>query len=220
VQRRDLTGDPTVRGVVTTMRDITAERELQRDLAYRASHDELTGLANVRAWGETLAAEGGRRHRPGDGVAVLFVDIDSFKQINDRYGHAVGDGVLTEVARRIRAHLRSGDQAARIGGDEFAILLTGLSTVDDARAAAQRLAEALSQPVVLDMVSVDCHASVGLSYSEGTERVRTLVRQADNALYAAKELGKGRWTEYMPEHGTSHRAHDGAQNRNTTPASR
>ncbi len=198
VQRRDLTGDSTVRGVVTTMRDVTAERDLQRDLAYRATHDELTGLANVRAWGETLAAEGDRRRGPGDGVAVLFIDLDDFKNVNDRHGHPAGDAVLTEVARRIQASMRSGDRAARIGGDEFAILLRGLSGVEDARAAARRLSAALASPVVLDSTSIGCQASIGLSYGEGTERMRTLVRQADTALYAAKDQGKGRWTEHNP----------------------
>jgi diguanylate cyclase (GGDEF)-like protein len=199
VHRRDLSGEPTVRGVVTTMRDITAEQALRRDLAYRATHDEMTGLANVRAWEETLTAEGDRRRGPGDGLAVIFVDLDDFKSINDRYGHPVGDAVLAEVARRIHTCLREGDLPARIGGDEFAVLLRHLSTVEDARAVVQRLLEALGRPAVVDSKTLDCQASIGLSYTEGTERLRSLVRQADTALYAAKEQGKGRWCEHKPE---------------------
>jgi diguanylate cyclase (GGDEF)-like protein/PAS domain S-box-containing protein len=221
VHRRDLTREPTVRGVVTTMRDITAERALQRDLAYRASHDELTGLANVRAWEETLAAEGERRRGPGDGIGVIFVDLDSFKSINDQHGHSAGDGVLAEVARRIQSCLRAGDVAARVGGDEFAVLLRGLSSVEDARAAAQRLVDALAHPAEVDSITVECQASVGLSYSEGGERMRPLVRQADTALYAAKDQGKGRWAEYKPEQWTqSRRADNGPNDRDTSSASR
>ena len=154
VQRRDLTHDPTVRGVVTTLRDISAERALKRDLEYRASHDELTGLANVRAWGETLHTEAERRRAPGEGAGVIFLDLDNFKQINDRHGHPVGDEVLAEVARRIRAQLRTQDLAARVGGDEFAVLLRGLSHVDDARRVAERLATTLSQPMRVDGVDM------------------------------------------------------------------
>ncbi len=196
IHRRDLTGEPTVRGIVTTLRDVTAERELQRDLAYRASHDELTGMVNARAWSETLSAEVDRRRGPGDGVAVVFIDIDDFKAINDQYGHPTGDRVLAEVARRIRQHLRAQDIAARVGGDEFAVLLRGLADIGDARVVAQRLADALSRPVSVDAFEIDCKASIGLSYTEGQERIESLVRQADTALYAAKEQGKGRWTEF------------------------
>jgi len=196
LHRRDLTRDPTVRGVVTTLRDVTEERELRRDLAYRASHDELTGMVNARAWGEALTSETDRRRGPGSAVAVIFIDIDDFKRINDDHGHPTGDQVLAEVAHRIQQSLRSGDVAARVGGDEFAILLHGLPHVDDARVVAQRIAEALSRPVRVDEREIEANASIGLAYSEGQERIESLVRQADTALYAAKEQGKGRWTEF------------------------
>jgi diguanylate cyclase (GGDEF)-like protein/PAS domain S-box-containing protein len=210
VHRRDLTGDPTVKGVVTTLRDVTEERALRRDLAYRAGHDELTGLANSRTWSETLNEEGDRRRGAGEGVGVVFIDLDNFKQINDRYGHPVGDEVLATVAHRIISVLRAQDVAARVGGDEFAVLLRGLSRVDDARVVADRLAKVLAQPAFIDGTEVDCRASVGLSYTEGRERMRSLVRQADTALYAAKEQGKGRWTEYDPKQWAPQRAtHNG-----------
>lgn len=199
VHRRDLSGDPTVRGVVTTLRDITEERALKRDLAYRASHDEMTGLANSRAWREEVSAEGERRRPPGEGLAVIFIDLDNFKQINDRHGHPVGDQVLAEVARRIRTVLRTGDIAARVGGDEFAVLLRGLSSVEDARAVAQRLAEALAEPATVESVRTECQASIGLAYTRGPDDVTALVRHADTALYAAKSQGKGRWAEYSPQ---------------------
>jgi len=132
------------------------------------------------------------------------------KNINDGHGHPVGDQVLAEVAHRITACLRTGDLAARVGGDEFAVLLRGLPSVEDARTVAQRLAERLAQPVVVDSARIECQASIGLAYTEGAERVHGLVRQADTALYAAKEQGKGRWTEYHPtQWAPSRKTHDG-----------
>ena len=198
VHRRDLHDEPTVRGVVTTLRDVTAERALQRDLAYRATHDELTGMENVRAWGETLSAEGERRRGPGHGAAVIFIDLDDFKGINDSYGHPTGDTVLAETARRIRDCLRASDVAARVGGDEFAALLRDVRNAEDARVVARRLADALREPIVVGPDSIGCKASIGLAYTEEQERIDALVRQADTALYAAKEQGKGRWTEFDP----------------------
>src|SRR5262249_31011716 len=108
---RDLTHDPTVNGEVVTVRDVTAERELQRSLAYRASHDALTGLANPERLRDQLRAD--RDRAEADGMsAVLFVDLDDFKQVNDTYGHDVGDGLLVNVAHRIRSCLRNEDVAA------------------------------------------------------------------------------------------------------------
>ena len=198
VHQRDLTQDPSVRGVVTTMRDVTAERRLQRDLAYRASHDELTGLINARAWGETLARKEDRRRELGGGIAAIFIDLDNFKQVNDRHGHAAGDRVLAETGRRVRECVRPGDLAARVGGDEFAVLLLGLGTVSDARATAEGIVRSLSRPVPADPAPIDCPASAGLAYTEGGETLHDLLRDADTALYAAKAQGKGRWAEYHP----------------------
>ena len=150
MHRRDLTEDPTVNGVVTTLRDVTTERNLQRDLAYRASHDALTGLANAQPFGDELrtdiALDADRRTTPGGGRAAMFVDLDDFKTVNDTYGHEVGDSLLAEVARRIESCLREDDLAARLGGDEFAVLLRGVPDVAAARAVAQRIADALGPP--------------------------------------------------------------------------
>jgi diguanylate cyclase (GGDEF)-like protein len=220
VHRRDLTDDPTVRGIVTTMRDVTAERALQRDLAYRATHDELTGLANGRMWSWALADEEDRRRRQGRGTAILFIDLDDFKSVNDAYGHVAGDMVLAEVGRRILDSVRAEDLAARVGGDEFAVLVRGVPTVDDARAVAQRVAEELARPASVDGDTVDCRASIGLAYTEQREPVRGLTGNADAALYVAKAGGKGTWREYAPGMPIRRRPLPGGHTPDSRPARR
>src|SRR5262249_40320728 len=123
-------------------------------------------------------------------------DLDDFKTINDRYGHAAGNQVLAEAAERIRHCLRPGDLAARVGGDEFAALIRGLPNADDARAMARQLVESLAHPAIIDSTSLDCGASIALSQGVGAEPAHVLVQHADKALYAAKDQGKGRWIEY------------------------
>jgi diguanylate cyclase (GGDEF)-like protein/PAS domain S-box-containing protein len=199
MHRRDLTDDPTVNGVVTTLRDVTTERNLQRELAHRASHDALTGLANAQLFGEELRADGAPdadRRTPAGGRAALFVDLDDFKTVNDTYGHWVGDHLLAEVARRIESCLRDGDIAARLGGDEFAVLLRGVPDVTAARAVAQRIADALARPASVGGIGVDCQASIGLAYTARRGESDSLLRKADTALYIAKTHGKGRWWQY------------------------
>jgi diguanylate cyclase (GGDEF)-like protein len=188
---RDLTDDPSVHGEVTTLRDITAERQLERDLAFRASHDPLTGLANARLFHDELYAAGTRGHTlRGNGEAVLFVDLDDFKTVNDTYGHHMGDELLAEVGRRITACLRQDDLAARLGGDEFAILLRHLTDVETAAGVAQRVVETLSRPVRLGADDVTRTASVGLAYTEERGDFHGLLHEADTALYRAKASGK------------------------------
>ncbi len=200
VHRRDLSDDPTVNGVVSTMRDVTAERRLQEDLAYRATHDALTGLANAQAFGDELQGEAARRRErrvsDSSGLAAIFVDLDEFKDVNDTYGHHMGDQLLAEVARRITACLREGDFAARLGGDEFAALLRGVPGEAAAQSIAQRIVDELSRPIVVGDVSLSGQASVGLAHSPMGRDVDTLIRNADTALYNAKAQGKGRWRQY------------------------
>jgi diguanylate cyclase (GGDEF)-like protein len=193
--RRDLRSDPTVRGVVATVRDVTAEQELQRRLAYRATHDALTGLANADVLRDRLLA-GREAATTGAISAVLFVDLDDFKNINDTFGHDVGDRLLVTVAARIEQALRTSDLAARLGGDEFAALLSDVPDVPAARTTAQRIADALAEPVTIAGVSMDTGASVGLALAQTPEEVDSLLRRADAALYTAKEEGKGRWRQY------------------------
>jgi diguanylate cyclase (GGDEF)-like protein/PAS domain S-box-containing protein len=209
VRRRDLTTDPTVAGVVTTLHDVTAERQLQRELAHRATHDPLTGLANSELFATELRAEdslSAGRDGESNGRAALFVDLDDFKTVNDTYGHDVGDRLLIEVAQRIQSCLRPADVAARLGGDEFAVLLRDIGGVHAARGVAERIADTLARPTVIDDVTVECLASIGLAYASDHGHMDTLLREADTALYAAKAQGKGGWRQYTEGMGSGARS--------------
>ncbi len=190
----DLRHDPTVGGVVGNARDITDTRQVQDQLAYQASHDELTGLAN-RALLRTRTAAAVR----AGPCAVALVDLDDFKGVNDRLGHAVGDDLLRVVAERLRDCVRPGDLVARLGGDEFALLLRD---IDGAGAAqiAQRVVTALGSPIMLGDHELLVQASIGLASSAADEPpdagADDLLRRADMAMYAAKERGKGRYASY------------------------
>ncbi|MCP2324708.1 diguanylate cyclase (GGDEF)-like protein [Hamadaea flava] len=194
VHRRDLADDPTVCGVVTTLRDVTAERDLRRDLAHQASHDVITGLANPRLFRHALA-EAVRT----PGVAVILLDIDDFKLVNDMYGHPVGDYLLVTCARRIESAIGPADLAARIGGDEFGVVLGDCPDVDVARDVAQRLSDLLAEPVEVDGMMIESRASVGIAHVAGGGDDSQLMQKADMALYAAKSGGKGRWRQYDGE---------------------
>ncbi|WP_089254350.1 putative bifunctional diguanylate cyclase/phosphodiesterase [Asanoa hainanensis] len=190
VYRRDLRDDPTIRGVITTLHDVTAERELRRDLEHRATHDPLTGLANAALFRGSVREGQGEPDR-----AVLVVDVDDFKIVNDTFGHHVGDELLAIVAARITAGIRNVDLAARIGGDEFAVLLRAV----DERTATEitrRISEALGQPASVAETLVNTRSSIGLALASVGDDDHTLLRNADTALYVAKAAGKGRWRQY------------------------
>ena len=124
--------------------------------------------------------------------AVAFVDLDHFKLVNDRFGHAAGDAVLRAAAQRIRRSVRAGDVAARLGGDEFAILFTGSSPRDAAVTVAERVRSSLADPFAVDGAAVDVGGSVGLAFAAPESNVDDLLRRADAAMYSAKNTGKGR----------------------------
>lgn len=197
----DLRGDSAVAGFVLTVRDVTERQRLQDDLARRALRDSLTGLANRQLFydrlGHALKRSGGTREAAP--LAVLFLDLDDFKDVNDGLGHAAGDELLARVAHRIDAAMRAGDTAARLGGDEFAVLLEDADLTTATQIAYRLLAE-LKRPFDLDGQAHQVRASIGLAeaipgLSDGAE----IVRNAEVAMYMAKGRGKGGVAVYDSE---------------------
>ncbi len=196
----DRLNDPSVRGLVLNVRDVTDRKRLEEDLRYQVLHDDLTGLASRVQFTNKLseALEG---HRRGNSlVAVLFIDVDDFKNINDSLGHAPGDQVLVEASTRLLGSLRIQDVAARFGGDEFAVLLTDVASYDQLRNVADRVVAELSRPVELMGQEVQLSVSLGIAVDEdGSRTTEDLLQSADVAMYEAKDQGKGRWVMFETE---------------------
>jgi len=180
------------------VRSVQQSEQLQVELAHQAAHDALTGLPN-RAQALQLAAGALHRgRRTGRAVGLLFIDLDGFKAVNDRTGHAAGDTVLQEVARRLAGGLRSGDSVARLGGDEFVAVIEPVDSDEELAHLAGRLLAALAEPIVVpgptgDATTVTVGASIGAAVSvDGSVDSPTLFAQADAAAYQAKTRGRGR----------------------------
>jgi diguanylate cyclase (GGDEF)-like protein/PAS domain S-box-containing protein len=194
------------------VRDITEVKVKEADLSYRALHDPLTGLPNRRLLLDALEAALARtRLGNGTALAVLYVDLDRFKTVNDNLGHGAGDRVLTTVGIRIADTARRSDCVARLGGDEFAAVLPGLHDEREAVRVAHTLLEAISVPVPLDEADLVTTASIGLAYTaDGTETPAELLRRADLAMYRAKDRGRARVESYQePDSGTDPCDHHG-----------
>jgi diguanylate cyclase (GGDEF)-like protein len=174
-----------------------ANARIHADAVQRALHDPLTGLGNRVLFRERLVHALARGERTGSDVAVLFVDVDDFKEVNDRLGHANGDELLVALAGRLRTLLRAGDTAARLGGDEFAILLEGMTDGSEAVNVAERLLEALERPVRVAGQDVTVGASIGITTGRGSGD--DLLRNADFAMYQAKAAGRGQYALFEPE---------------------
>jgi diguanylate cyclase (GGDEF)-like protein len=178
------------------------------ELARMAYHDALTGLANRARFLACTAAALARARAAGDPsrVAVLALDLDGFKAVNDTLGHEAGDAVLVEVAGRLLGATRGSDTVARLGGDEFAVLLDGVGDDADAGVVAARVVEAIGRPFVIAGAPARVGTSVGVARGDHAaggdaapdEGVATLLRHADYAMYQAKSLGKGRWAWFDP----------------------
>ena len=185
--------------ILSVNRDVGPQKALEARLAHQAFHDPLTDLPNRALFMDRLAQALARAARRGDGVAVLFLDLDRFKVVNDSLGHAAGDRLLVAVAGRLAAGLRPGDTASRLGGDEFTILLEGLDGPEDAAVIAERLGAALAAPVPLEGHAVHVTASVGIAFSAGGDAdADALLRRADAAMYRAKRRGRGHHERYCP----------------------
>ena len=178
--------------VTATARDITERREFERRLAHLATHDHLTGLPNRAQFVEHLAGALGRAGAEAPAIAVCFLDVDHFKYVNDSRGHSVGDELVAEVARRIASTAHAGDLVARFGGDEFAVLVEGLTGRRGAVAYAWRLLAAFDRPYVLDGVECYVSASVGIAFGAFGDGASDVLRNADAAMYHAKQRGRAR----------------------------
>jgi diguanylate cyclase (GGDEF)-like protein/PAS domain S-box-containing protein len=189
--------------ILASCRDITVRKELEEALSHQASHDGLTGLPNRQLFAERLAQALSRSDRRGEKIAVIFVDLDDFKAVNDSLGHRMGDRLLVAAAERLRACTRTEDTVARLGGDEFVVLLEDLSSQEEALQVANRALRAMRRTFVLDghELSVTCSLGVTLRSSAGQprDRKRDLVDEADQAMYEAKTAGKNNVRLYRTE---------------------
>lgn len=178
-------------------RDITDSKLTEAELLFRAQHDPMTMLANRSMFDQILAQALARSERnPANEVGLLVIDLDGFKSVNDRHGHAAGDEVLKITAARLTAFQRKQDMVCRIGGDEFAWIVEGPSPLN-LEPLAQRIVDAVSQPIVLDAASVRIGCSIGIAvHSAGATDAGGLYQQADAAMYAAKKGGKNGYANY------------------------
>ncbi len=171
----------------------------QQELTDQATHDGLTGLVNRVLFRDRLGHALARAKRQGKSLAVMMLDLDGFKRVNDSLGHSTGDDLLVEVGRRLKTVLREADTAGRLGGDEFALLLEELQQPDEARHVADRIMATLRQPFVLDNKELAIAGSIGVALSgDHAQTSEDLLRNADLAMYAAKGKGKGRFEVFEP----------------------
>jgi len=183
-----------------TLIDITDRKIAEEQVSYQAYHDALTGLPNRSLFRDRLNQALSQAQRHNIGIAVLFLDLDHFKLINDTLGHSIGDWLLKEVAMRLKTSIRDGDTVARLGGDEFTILLPDISRSEDLAHVAQKILDTISAPLRLDNHDVYVTTSIGISLSpsDGTDS-ETLIKSADNAMYRAKELGRNNYQLWSPD---------------------
>ncbi|OHC67810.1 MAG: hypothetical protein A3H93_16490 [Rhodocyclales bacterium RIFCSPLOWO2_02_FULL_63_24] len=180
-----------IAGRVWSFRDVTQRREAETRLAYMANYDAVTGLPNRNLLRERLDRAIKHEARKGRSLALLFLDLDNFKAINDTLGHEVGDRILQLVAKRLLACLRACDTVARLGGDEFTVIVEDMASMDGVAALAQKIIENLSHPFPLDGHELFCTVSVGIAiYPNDSDNLDGLMKNADSAMYRAKEHGR------------------------------
>jgi diguanylate cyclase (GGDEF)-like protein/PAS domain S-box-containing protein len=198
----NLLNDPLVAGIVLTMRDVSERRELERQLTHQAYHDALTGLANRALFHDRAQHALTRATSRGTRLAMLMIDLDQFKLVNDTLGHSAGDELLMEVGDRLRRSLQAEDTVARLAGDEFAVLIEDVTDPAAALRTAQRLLARLAEPLTIMGEVIRPGASAGVVITgddTGEATLHDLLRHADVALYAAKERGRGIVVPYHPD---------------------
>jgi len=190
-------GDESYRLVV--VRDITARKHAEARIQYMAHHDMLTGLPNRAYLIERLTTILALARRHGTLVAIMFIDLDNFKTVNDSLGHQTGDSLLKAVAARIKVVLREADMVSRLGGDEFLAILADFTAPEDAAKVAAKLLQVIAAPIELEGHEVCANASIGISvFPRDGDNADDLIRHADAAMYSAKELGRGQYRFYAP----------------------
>jgi diguanylate cyclase (GGDEF)-like protein/PAS domain S-box-containing protein len=188
--------DGNITGAVLVFQDITKRKETEAQLIRNAFYDGLTELPNRILFLDRLKQAIERSKRKSDYYfGVLFLDLDNFKEINDRFGHGIGDDFLVAIARRLESCLRSGDTVARFGGDEFTVLLEDIKDVTDATNVARRIQDSLRLPLSLEGNQLQTTASIGIAWNRHSyEEPATLLRDADTAMYRAKRQGKATYS--------------------------
>jgi diguanylate cyclase (GGDEF)-like protein/PAS domain S-box-containing protein len=187
-------------GALALVTDITRQRASAERIWHQANFDELTGLPNRHMFRDRLAQEMRKADRGATFVALLFIDLDHFKEVNDRLGHAVGDALLAEAARRVKACVRATDTLARLGGDEFTVVLAGLERVGSVDRIAQAIVDTLSRPFELAGEHAGVSASVGIAlYPADARELAELLSHADQAMYASKNAGRNRYSYFTQD---------------------
>jgi len=195
----EVTGIPDIQdgvcqGVYVLSSDISKAKRHAEELSRLARIDTLTGLPNRRSYDERLAEALRRAQRSGSAIGLMFLDVDHFKQVNDTFGHAAGDVVLQEFAQRVKASVRVTDTVCRLAGDEFTVILEGLKAVDEAALVANKILQAFERPLVLEGCERKLSTSIGVAYTVSfPASAAALGAEADKALYAAKDQGRGRF---------------------------
>ena len=194
----NMDAEPAIGGRLLNLRDMTDRKGMEEQLKRMALHDPLTLLANRSLFRDRVEHAVAVSKRNGRSVAVMFVDLDNFKTVNDSFGHAIGDRVLHRSAQRLVKATRGGDTVARLGGDEFAVLLENLGSREQVLDIAGRIVGALQESLDLPGADTRVSASIGVAFSTPDDGVEELMRNADVAMYAAKSAGKGRYVVYEP----------------------
>ncbi len=194
----NLLEDPAIAGLALNFRDVSERKALEEQLRQLAFHDSLTLLANRSLFRNRVQHSLALAHRARQRVAVMFLDLDNFKNVNDSLGHDAGDRLLQAVAQRLVKSTRPSDTVARLGGDEFAILLEGIAEAADVERIAATITRSFDEPLLLDGSDTYVAASIGIAFSEPEDDTEQLLRNADIAMYNAKAAGKARFVVFQP----------------------